>query len=176
MGRFVSTSLGKAELERVQPSTDRAWLEETLAETAEAMEYSQSAGGPSSTGGKGTARLVFQNLPDAAEALARISIEGASLEAREILDIIQWLERASESRIFLLSAAERFPKESTIPFNLACYAAQSQQPVEAWNWLLRAAEAEGDRKAIQRQALADPDLEALWPRIKAELGRKPPRA
>ena len=110
VGRFVSTSLGKVELERVQPSTDRAWLEETLAETAEAMEYSQSAGGPSSTGGKGTARLVFQNLPDAAEALARISIEGASLEAREILDIIQWLDRASESRIFLLSAAERFPK------------------------------------------------------------------
>jgi len=74
----------------------------------------------------------------------------------------------------LAPAAERFPKESMIPFNLACYAAQSQQPVEAWNWLLRAAEAEGDRSAIRKRALADPDLQALWPRIKAEFARKEP--
>ena len=110
LGRFVSTSLGQSELDRVSPSTDRDALELTLAETSEAMEYNQSAVSPASTSGRGAARLVFQDLPDAAQALARISIEGASLDAREILDIIQWLERASESRMYLLSAAQRFPR------------------------------------------------------------------
>ena len=76
----------------------------------------------------------------------------------------------------LAPAAERFPKESMIPFNLACYAAQMKQPVAAWNWLLLAARAEGDVKAVRRRALADPDLETIWPRIKAEMGGKEPKA
>ena len=109
VGRYVSTSLGQAELSKVAPSIDRELLEKVLAETAEAMQYNEGAA-PSGNVGRGSARLVFQDLPDAAQALARISIEGASLDAREILDIIQWLERASESRMYLLSAAERFPR------------------------------------------------------------------
>ena len=85
VGRYVSTSLGQAELAKVAPSTDRELLERVLAETAEAMQYNEGAV-PSSNVGRGSARLVFQDLPDAAQALARISIEGASLEAREILE------------------------------------------------------------------------------------------
>jgi tetratricopeptide (TPR) repeat protein len=66
----------------------------------------------------------------------------------------------------LLPAAELFPNESMIPYNLACYAARFSRPEEAWEWLHKAIKAAGDVGAIKRTALADDDLEPLWPRIR----------
>jgi predicted Zn-dependent protease len=63
-------------------------------------------------------------------------------------------------------AAQRFPKEPIIPYNLACYAAQQNQLDEAWIWLQKAM-AIGDNTQLRQMALADPDLTALWPRLQA---------
>lgn len=69
----------------------------------------------------------------------------------------------------LIPAFERFPKEPIIPYNLACYAALFQRPDEAWDWLQKAVSAAGDKKAIKRMALADPDLTILKSRVEEEL-------
>ncbi len=65
----------------------------------------------------------------------------------------------------LLPAAEKFPKESIIAYNLSCYACQMQQLETARNWLNKAV-AIGNKERIKEMALADPDLEALWEEIR----------
>ena len=66
----------------------------------------------------------------------------------------------------LMPAAERFPKEATIPYNLACYACQMNQLDEARRWL-RLAIAVGDKTKLKSMAISDSDLEALWPEMKS---------
>jgi len=61
----------------------------------------------------------------------------------------------------LFPAMDQFPKDSIIPYNLACYACQLGQPDKA-RILLRRAMALGDRDRINRMALNDPDLKPLW--------------
>jgi tetratricopeptide (TPR) repeat protein len=65
----------------------------------------------------------------------------------------------------LLPAYEKFPKESTIPFNLSCYTCQMGQLDAARDWLQRAI-AIGGKEKIQRMALKDSDLEPLWDEIR----------
>jgi len=65
----------------------------------------------------------------------------------------------------LLPAAKMFPRESIIPYNLACYAAQLNHPDEAWDWLKKAA-AMGDKNHIRAMAETDPDLTPLKERLK----------
>ncbi len=57
-----------------------------------------------------------------------------------------------------------FPKESLIPYNLACYECQAGNLKAAWNWLEKAFDA-GDAKRFKLMALEDPDLEPLWVQI-----------
>lgn len=64
----------------------------------------------------------------------------------------------------LLPAAERFPKNSTIHYNLACYACQMDRLNEARQWL-ESALAIGEPKTIKQMALADKDLQPLWDEI-----------
>ena len=64
----------------------------------------------------------------------------------------------------LLPAFEKFPREPTIPYNLACYACQMQQLEEARTWLKRAL-AISSKERIKTMALADSDLEPLWGEI-----------
>jgi hypothetical protein len=66
----------------------------------------------------------------------------------------------------LRPAFEKFPDEPIIPFNLACYAAQAGRLDEAWDWLQHAIRASGNLSEIRRMALADPDLQPLWERIR----------
>ena len=66
----------------------------------------------------------------------------------------------------LLPAHALFPQEAIIPYNLACYAAQLNQPAEAMEWLQRALAAAPDVKQIKEMALADVDLKSLWDRIR----------
>jgi Flp pilus assembly protein TadD len=65
----------------------------------------------------------------------------------------------------LLPAFDKFPKEPTIPFNLACYACQMRQLDAARDWLHRAI-AIGGKERIQQMALKDSDLEPLWDEIR----------
>jgi|ERR1043166_2399099 tetratricopeptide (TPR) repeat protein len=66
----------------------------------------------------------------------------------------------------LRPAFEKFPDEPIIPFNLACYAAQAGRLDEALDWLQRAIAASRNLNEIKRMALADPDLQPLWERIR----------
>jgi hypothetical protein len=67
----------------------------------------------------------------------------------------------------LSSVVEKFPEESTIPYNLACYTCQmDHDEEETLAWLQRAMES-GERKAVLAMALKDPDLEPL----RAEIAR-----
>lgn len=65
---------------------------------------------------------------------------------------------------FLLPAADLFPEEPVIPFNLACYACQLQELAAARAWLRRA-QAVGQADQIVAMAKADEDLRALWPEL-----------
>jgi predicted Zn-dependent protease len=65
----------------------------------------------------------------------------------------------------LRPAFEKFPKQFLIPYNLACYAAQMGRPEEAWEWLQRAFAITKNPEKIRQMALADSDLEVLWPRL-----------
>jgi Flp pilus assembly protein TadD len=65
----------------------------------------------------------------------------------------------------LRPAADQFPKEPVIAYNLSCYAAQLGELAEAWDWLKRAA-ALADEGCIARMAVADDDLAPLRDRLK----------
>jgi tetratricopeptide (TPR) repeat protein len=70
----------------------------------------------------------------------------------------------------LLPAAEKFPKQFLIAFNLACYACQMQRLDDARHWLKRAAEIGTEAKTLE-MALADVDLEPLWPELRAKTSK-----
>lgn len=65
----------------------------------------------------------------------------------------------------LRPAADLFPDEETVAYNLACYATQLGRPDEGWEWLLRAIQIAKEAPRIRQMALADPDLAPLAARI-----------
>ena len=65
----------------------------------------------------------------------------------------------------LRPAFEGFPSEPVIPFNLACYECQLDNLPEARRWLEEAFK-RGDKKRLTAMALADDDLEKLWPELR----------
>jgi hypothetical protein len=73
----------------------------------------------------------------------------------------------------LLPAFDKFPGEPIISFNLSCYACQMQQLDAARVWLKRAVVLARNKGKIKKMALADKDLEALWPEV-AEFERAAP--
>jgi hypothetical protein len=76
------------------------------------------------------------------------------------------LQRAFEA---LLPAADRFPDETIIPYNIACYACQNRDLPAARDWLTRALEIAarlGEKPRWIELALQDPDLQPLWPEIR----------
>jgi Flp pilus assembly protein TadD len=116
-----------------------------------------------------TIRAHEKNWPDAlivAERELTVAPEDAS----------GWLHRAYALRRIsdgglaqawdaLLPAAEKFPGEPVIPYNLACYACQLGQLDIARVWLKRALKI-GSKPEVQKMALADDDLKPLWAEIK----------
>src|SRR5688572_32332698 len=64
----------------------------------------------------------------------------------------------------LQPALKAFPKESTIAYNLSCYACQMNDLAEAEK-LFQKALAIGDKDDIKKRALTDSDLKPLWPVI-----------
>lgn len=75
------------------------------------------------------------------------------------------LKRTREAWDLLLPFARRFPKVSTIPYNLACYACQMGNHAEAERWLDKAAKLRS-REEIKRMAMRDLDLKPLWGNIR----------
>jgi Flp pilus assembly protein TadD len=65
----------------------------------------------------------------------------------------------------LLPAFAKFPKEPTIPFNLACYACQLHQ-LDTARDLLKRAKVIGGKEKIREMALQDSDLKPLWDELR----------
>jgi Flp pilus assembly protein TadD len=145
--------------------------------------------GNHSEAGEEIARVSATNLnhPDVLEVRWAICAEGSSWDAAEevakaLVAVAPerasgWVHRAyaarravngslAQAEKLLLEALHKFPKESVIPYNLACYAAQRGRLDDAWNWLHKAMEVEGDVKTIKQRALGDTDLKPLWERIR----------
>jgi DNA mismatch repair protein MutS2 len=93
VGRFIAGPLGRLELEKVEPGSDRAQMEEALAETAEAMDLLRGDSKPPLTG-----------LADCTMAVQKLRIEGAVLEGREIADLTMLLDRVTQIRSLLQGA------------------------------------------------------------------------
>src|SRR5438128_10181320 len=110
MGRFVSSPLGRAELDRVEPSSNRDALTAALAEVDEAIQYLRSAAQPKPAQRGAAIRLDFSGISDLRTAAEKLRIEGASLEAKEIFDLIALLDRAADFKSILSAVAERFPR------------------------------------------------------------------
>jgi predicted Zn-dependent protease len=107
---------------------------------------------------------------DDALNIAELELQAVPGESAGWLHRAYALRRASHGGLppawdALLPAAEKFPGEPVIAYNLSCYACQLQQLDLARTWLHRAVTA-GDSKAIRQMALADDDLQPLWPEIK----------
>ena len=65
----------------------------------------------------------------------------------------------------LRPAADKFPNEAIIAFNLACYACQLQQMDTALEWVKRAMDKDA-KDQIKKMALEDPDLQPLAAQIR----------
>jgi predicted Zn-dependent protease len=74
------------------------------------------------------------------------------------------LQRTQEAWDHLFAVAEKFPKEPTVAYNLACYAAQLGRLWEAEQWLKQAFKV-GEPRVLKPLALADGDLKPLWAAI-----------
>lgn len=66
----------------------------------------------------------------------------------------------------LRPAADQFPEEETIAYNLACYATQLGRLDEGWEWFLRALAISTNSANVRRLGLGDDDLRPLWERIR----------
>ena len=110
LGRYVTSPLGRRELEKIRPHTDRQRLEEELAEAEEATEYLRAASKPQPAARGAAIRLNFGDIPDLATSVHKLRIEGATLEPKEIADVLAFLDRAADARSILRSVAERFPR------------------------------------------------------------------
>lgn len=64
----------------------------------------------------------------------------------------------------LLGVVKKFPNDSVIRYNLACYAAQLGLLEESCGWLVQAFEMEQSVQ-LKLAAIYDPDLQPLWDKI-----------
>ncbi len=110
VGRYISSPLGRRELEKIQPHADRERLTEDLAEAGEAIGYLRAAARPQPAAHGAAIRIDFAGLPDVETAVHKLRIEGASLEPKEIYDLFSLLDRAADAKSLLTAASERFPR------------------------------------------------------------------
>ena len=80
VGRYVGSPLGRGELEKLAPHTDRAVLEGALADVAEAIAYQGASRQPQAAARGSAIGLRFNSIPDVSSAMTMLRIEGAMLE------------------------------------------------------------------------------------------------
>jgi DNA mismatch repair protein MutS2 len=110
LSRYVSSPPGKRELAKIEPHTEVDRLTADLADAGEAVEYLRSAARPQTAARGAAIRIGFEGFPDLTEAVHKLRIEGASLEAKEIFDLFGVLDRAADAKSVLNAVAERFPR------------------------------------------------------------------
>ena len=82
------------------------------------------------------------------------------------------LRRTQEAFDLLLPALKKFPRETTIPYNLACYTSQLGDLAEARKWFQRVLTlGKSSEEKLHRlhAALEDVDLKPLWPELRQRL-------
>src|ERR1700694_729619 len=107
LGRYVSSALGRDELEQIERVSDRVWIEAALADCAEALEYVRTALSPQTAQHGAAICPRFDSIPDPGTAVSLLRIEGAALEARQIFELTQLLDQAAEIRNLLRAPGER---------------------------------------------------------------------
>jgi DNA mismatch repair protein MutS2 len=110
LGRFVRSSLGRDELAKVEPQSDRAGLESVLADVDEAVSYLRALSQPQAATRGAAIRVRFDSIPDVAKSLVLLRIEGTGLEALQILEMTRLLEQSGEIKSILNVAAGKFPR------------------------------------------------------------------
>ena len=110
IGRYLSTALGRRELDKVEPVSDRGLVETVLAETGEAVEYLRTATQPQVPGRGSAIRVRFDGPPDLEFSVSKLRIEGAALDGKEIFELIGLLDRAGDARSVIMAVGERFPR------------------------------------------------------------------
>src|SRR5690348_14036087 len=90
------------------PHSDRAVLEESLADASEAIAYLQASQKPQVAGRGAAIRVRFDSIPDIAAAIPLIRMEGAVLEPQQILNLTRLLEQAGEIRAVLNLASPNY--------------------------------------------------------------------
>ena len=110
LARYIASPLGRAELDKMQPRTDRRGLEEELADAEEAAQYLRAASRPHPAGRGAAIRINFTSIPDLTDTVHKLRIEGATLDPKEISDVLGFLDRAADARSILQSVTERFPR------------------------------------------------------------------
>ena len=110
LGRYVRSALGRGELAAVAPSSNRPAIEAALADAGEAIEYVRTSSQPQAASHGAAIRVRFTEIDDPARPIARLRIEGATLEPQEIFEVGRLLDLASEARAILIAARERFPR------------------------------------------------------------------
>lgn len=93
---------------------------------------------------------------DLARAVTRAAPDRASGWIHKSYSLHE-LKRTQEAQELLIPLAKTFPNNSTIAYNLACYACQLGALAEARDWIQRAFK-QKDRRALKQMALNDPDL------------------
>lgn len=79
------------------------------------------------------------------------------------------LRRTQEAFDLLLPALKKFPKETTIPYNLACYTSQLGDLPAARQWFQRVltlGKTSEEKLHRLHSALEDLDLKPLWPELR----------
>ncbi len=109
LARYVGSPMGRMRLDAVAPGTDRKAIEAQLAEAGEAIEYLRASSKPQPAQRGSAIRISFNGLPDFTQTAEKLRIEGATLEPKELFDLISLLDRAADARSILNAAAERFP-------------------------------------------------------------------
>jgi DNA mismatch repair protein MutS2 len=108
LGRYTRSSLGRAELAQIEPSSDRNAIEDALADTAESVTYLRTSSQPQQ--GRASTRVRFDDIAELGPTLAHLRIEGATLDASEIYELSRLLDLAADARSNLLAASEKFPR------------------------------------------------------------------
>jgi DNA mismatch repair protein MutS2 len=99
VGRYVSGPLGRAHLDALEPREDREWIEASLAEVAEAIQFSREAG-----------RLPLAGITDIGDSVQKLRIEGAGLEGDEIAHMVAFLQRSTEVKQQIAAEATTYPR------------------------------------------------------------------
>jgi DNA mismatch repair protein MutS2 len=109
LARYVASPGAQRLLDALTPTSDLSHLAPALALTAEAIAYWRASAQPQPAARGAAVRFRFDSLPDFSPHTAKLAIEGALLEAREILELLQALDRACDIRAVLNAVSGRFP-------------------------------------------------------------------